>query len=122
MMRNLAKSMFRFTWAMGILGVDQMSSLVSRDRNWNQSTHSLDAVSHAASSQLGETLKKVYDAGDHLQEGVIESVSSLAGASASNPRQAMNESWEKLDRTWSTVRSDLGGKSGGENQGSGGGR
>lgn len=107
MMRNLAKSMFRFTWAMGILGVDQVTQLVSRDRDWRRSTHSLDAVSHAASSQLGGTLKKVYDAGDHLQEGMIESVSSLAGASASDPRKAMNESWEKLDRTWSTVRSDL---------------
>ena len=114
MMRNLAKSMFRLTWAMGILGVDQMTSLMSRDRDWKQSTHSLDAVSHAASSQLGGTLKKVYDAGDHLQEGVIESVSSLANASASDPRKAMNESWEKLDRTWSTVRSDLGSKTGGE--------
>ena len=110
-MRNLAKSMFRFTWAMGILGVDQMTSMISPDRDWKRSTHSLDTVSRAASNQLSDPLRKVYDAGDHLQEGVIESVSTLANASASDPRKAMNESWEKLDRTWSTVRSDLGGRS-----------
>lgn len=101
MMRDLAKSMFRLGWAVGILGVDQVAGLVSRDRDLRDSSHSLDTVSRAASSQLGGTMKKVYDAGEHLQAGMIETVTGMADTSARRATGDAGTSWNRLDRTHS---------------------
>jgi len=107
MMKDLAKSMFRFSWAMGVLGVDQAAQLLGQGRDLKKTGETLDAVSDAASSSLGDDWKQVYEAGEHFQSGMIDTVSRVAKDSWSNPGKAMNHAWEDLDRSFSDLRSDL---------------
>lgn len=106
-MRELAKSMFRFSWAMGMLGVDQATQMVSSKDGWRNSSESLDAVSDAASDQLGDTMKGYYKAGEHLGDGLAETASKAVSSDWTQPGKAMNATWESLDRTWSDLRADL---------------
>lgn len=78
--RDLAKSMIRFSWATGLLGASQMTSLLSPGRRPSADRQggrvrraatgkggSLDAVTWAAQGQLGELLQAAFQAGDDLQ-------------------------------------------------------
>lgn len=80
-MRDLAKSMIRFSWATGMLGASELTSLVSpggrpsADRQGGRARRApggkgggLDAVTWAAQGQLGELLQAAFQAGDDLQE------------------------------------------------------
>ena len=107
MMKNLAKSMFRFSWAMGVMGVDQAVQLLGPNRDLKKTGETLDAVSDAATSSLDDDWKQVYEAGEHFQSGMIDTVSRVAKDSWSNPGKAMNNAWEDLDRSFSDLRSDL---------------
>ncbi len=109
-MKDLAKSMFRFSWAMGTMGVDQATQLIGRHRDLRKTGETLDAVSDAASARLSKDWKHVYEAGEHFQSGMIDTMSRMAKDSWSNPGQAMNNAWEDLDRSFSDLRSDLGQK------------
>ncbi|MEM1203388.1 MAG: hypothetical protein AAGN66_09195 [Acidobacteriota bacterium] len=107
MLREFTKSMFRFSWAMGMLGVEQASNMLQRQKGVERSAESLDAVSHAATRHLSETTHNVFRAGDHLQSGVVDSMSKVATGSWSQPGKVMNDAWETLDRTWTDIKSDL---------------
>lgn len=110
MMKDLAKSMFRFSWAMGALGVDQATQLLGGRRDLRKTGDTLDAVSDAATAHLSKDWKQVYQAGEHFQSGMIDTVSRMAKDSWSNPGKAMNNAWEDLDRSFSDLRTDLGQK------------
>ena len=74
-MRDLARSMMRFSWAMSVLGARQVANFLSPGEGWNRSADSLDAVSDAASKEMGETMKSYYKAGDRLQSGMVDTMS-----------------------------------------------
>ena len=80
-MRDLAKSMIRFSWATGLLGVAQVAGWArgsarvpskiggGRARRKGPTwTGGLDAVTWTAQGQLGELLGAAFHAGDDLQE------------------------------------------------------
>ena len=106
-MRDLARSMFRFSWAMSVLGARQMAHLLSPGEGWDRSADSLDAVSDAASKEMGDTLEGYYKAGDRLQSGMVDTVSRMVEGDWSEPGKVMNDTWDELDRTWSGVKDDL---------------
>lgn len=110
-MRDLARSMFRFSWAMSVLGARQVTNLLSPD-GWNRSADALDAVSDAASKEMGETMEGYYKAGDRLQSGLVDTVSRVAQGSWNEPGKVMNDTWEAVDRTWSGVKEELSASSG----------
>ena len=98
-MRDLARSMIRFSWAMSVLGARQAANLISpREGGWKRSTEAFDAVSHAAAEEMGETMKGLYQAGDRLQSGMVDTMSRMLRGSSENDR-VMNETWEALDRS-----------------------
>ncbi len=113
-MRDLARSMIRFSWAMSVLGARQAANLVTPRPGWDRSAESFDAVSDAAAKEMGETLKSFYQAGDRLQGGMVDSVSCLFRGTWSDPGKTMNETWESIDRLWSSKSEDLSQDSGGE--------
>ena len=106
-MRDLARSMIRFSWAMSMLGARQAANLVSPREGWDRSADTFDAVSHAATDQIGETMKSFYKAGDRLQSGMVDTMSRLLQGTWSDPGKAMNEVWEQVDRTWTGMKEDL---------------
>ena len=106
-MRDLARSMIRFSWAMSVLGARQAANLVTPRQGWERSTEAFDAVRHAAVEEMGETLKSFYRAGDRLQDGMVDTVSRLFSGDWSKPGKVMNETWEALDRSWTGAEDDL---------------
>ncbi|MEM7583180.1 MAG: hypothetical protein AAF560_07355 [Acidobacteriota bacterium] len=104
-MRDLARSMIRFSWAMSVLGAKQAANLVSPRDGWDRSAESFDVVSSAAIDQMGETMKGVYEAGDRFQSGMVDTMSRMfGGGSWDDPGKAMNETWESVERTWSGMK------------------
>ena len=108
-MRDLARSMIRFSWAMSVLGARQIGHLMSPKEGWDRSADSFDAVSHAAAGEMGDSMKDLYEAGDRFQSGMVDTVSRLFRGDWSDPGKPMNEAWESLDRTWTGMKQDLGG-------------
>lgn len=75
--RELVKSWMLSTWAAALLGVSQIAKMLGKsDSEWN----SLEAVTRAVESELGEEMRMVFQSGDQLQRGITSSVfSALAG-------------------------------------------
>ncbi len=106
-MRDLARSMIRFSWAMSVLGARQMANVLTPRQGWDRSAEALDAVSHAAAEEMGETMKSFYQAGDRLQSGMVDTAARLFRGGWSEPGKAMNETWEAVDRTWTGMKDDF---------------
>ncbi len=106
-MRDLARSMIRFSWAMSVLGARQAANLLAPRQGWDRSAEAFDAVSHAAAEEMGETMKSVYQAGDRLQSGMVDTVSRMFGGGWSEPGKVMNQAWESVDRTWTGVKDEF---------------
>lgn len=106
-MRDLARSMIRFSWAMSVLGARQAANMLAPGEGWERSTESLDAVSHAAADQMGETMKGLYEAGDRFQSGMVDTVSRVFRGDVSSASKTLNDSWEAVDRTWSGMKDNL---------------
>ncbi len=73
-MRDLAKSIVRFSMATSLLGVSQVANLVRSSRVPSTAAKygggqldRLDVVTWAAQGQLGEVLQAAFQVGDHLQ-------------------------------------------------------
>ncbi len=106
-MRDLARSMFRFSWAMSVLGARQAANLLNPGKGWDLSTEAFDAISDAAEKEMGESMKSFYQAGDRMQGGMVDTMSKVFDGNWSNPGKVMNQAWEQVDRTWTGVRDDL---------------
>lgn len=105
-MRDLAKSMLRCSLAVSVLGAREAASLLTGNREGSMRT--FDALSHAAEDQMGEAYSSFFRAGEHLQSGMLETMSELASGSWSDPAGALNrgmrQGWATLDRSWSSLR------------------
>jgi len=78
-MRELTKSVMRFSWAMPLFAVRQAASLATAG-DWmrpTQATAAFDAVSAAAEAQLGATLHRAFDLGDKVQRGAVDALFKL---------------------------------------------
>ena len=88
-MRKLVKSMFRFSWAMTLLGARTMVRMVTPRRPGEAEDAGLGAVAEAASDQLDGPLQSVYEAADQIQSQVVDRVfdaMSPAGSGSPAPR------------------------------------
>jgi hypothetical protein len=75
-MRDLTKSMTTFTWAMSVFGMQQMMNLAGlggRGQS-DQCANSFNHVSQAAADTLGSSLRSIYNAGDRLQSGMVDTL------------------------------------------------
>jgi lysophospholipase L1-like esterase len=80
-MRDLTKSMIRFSWAMSLYGMDRMREVVEappeaedsgqRSRE-GRGADSLDSLSEATGERLRERTRRVYEAGDRLQAEMVD--------------------------------------------------
>ena len=73
-MRELAKSFNSFSWAVSLLGAQQVLNLVRRPLGGAQSPSPSDLgpVTRVAEGQLGSTLKNAFEAGEQLQRSAID--------------------------------------------------
>ncbi len=106
-MRDLARSMIRFSWAMSVLGARQAANLFTPRQGWDRSAEAFDSVSHAAEKEMGETLKSFYRAGDRLQSGMVDTASRMFRGKWTEPGKVMNETWEAVDHTWTGMKDEF---------------
>jgi hypothetical protein len=74
-MRDFTKSMFSFSWALSLFGVQQMANMMmaqAPDRSRSKATEAFDCVTRATEEQLGDTLKETFKAADKLQRGMVD--------------------------------------------------
>jgi len=77
-MRRLIESLARFSWAMPVLGAQQLARAARPSRAARQNTSAaFDALSLAVYNELGPTLHSLYEVGDRLQRGALGAVFSL---------------------------------------------
>jgi len=72
-MRELTKSMLSFSWAVPFYGMRQAIHL-ALPQEWNKATNSFNAVTAAATDELGEAFQSVFDAGDRLQRSMVDTM------------------------------------------------
>lgn len=81
-MRELTRSMIRFSWVMPLLGMDQVVSLVIPGKGrgaLDSATATLDALAEVASQQMGPRLRELYEQGDELQRRVVHGMFGMLG-------------------------------------------
>jgi haloalkane dehalogenase len=67
-MRNLTKTMFRFSWSMSLFGLQQFANLLIPGR----AARAFDNASRSMAGELGEPLRTAFRAGDALQSGMVD--------------------------------------------------
>lgn len=82
-MRELTKSMLRFSWALPLFGIRQMSYLaLPTDVNVAKATQAFEALTDAARRELGQALADLYKTGDQLQTELVDAMTGAGGAPA----------------------------------------
>ena len=84
-MRELTKSIFSFSWAMSLFGLQQTTSLASPQK----AAESFDSVTEATEGQLTDLLKTTFKAGDKMQRSVVDMTLGMFTGEGLNPNQWM---------------------------------
>lgn len=81
-MRELLKSMFRFSWGMSLFGMRQMATMLEGREGGERAGESFDEVAKAAETELGEGLGELYRRGDRLQRRAMDATLGRSGRPA----------------------------------------
>src|SRR5262245_48816955 len=81
-MRELAKSILSFSWAMSLFGVQQTANALSP----RKATKAFQNVTEASENELSDLLKSTFDAGEKLQKGGVDLTVGLFTGEALDPR------------------------------------
>jgi hypothetical protein len=76
-MTDLAKSMFRFSWALSLFGASQAMDLLTGGRSESGAVADLEAVRYAAEEQMDGSVRSLFNAGDRVQRGMVDLAASL---------------------------------------------
>lgn len=84
-MRDFIKSTLRFSWAMSLLGAQQLENVVADPTQGTARV--FDPVTKALAGELGGTMRSVFKAGDHVQRRVVDTLFGMnaPGHSQSQP-------------------------------------
>jgi hypothetical protein len=100
-MRELAKSMVGLSWAVGLLGVQQLNKMMGAVAEPPQVTAAqFDEISRVAQQHLSDSFAHQFEAGDQWQRRVIDALFDAASmrnfdprsiAASMDPRPLMND-------------------------------
>jgi hypothetical protein len=109
-MRELAKSLNRFGWAMTVLGAQQAFGLLRRtdpDADRLSPEADLDAMSGAAERRLRGYFLRTFQAGDQVQRSAVDLAFGVATLEALDPGRAVSLSADLLGRSTAALRALL---------------
>src|ERR1700716_3430626 len=84
-MREFTKSIFSFSWAMSLFGVQQTTNLLSPAK----AARAFDSVTEATTGQFTDALKTTFSAGDKLQRSALDLTLSMFSGEALSPNKWM---------------------------------
>jgi hypothetical protein len=82
-MRELTKSIFSFSWAMSLFGIQQSTNLASPEK----AAKALNSVTGATEDQLTDLLKTTFKAGDKLQRSAVDLTLGMVTGESLNPNK-----------------------------------
>jgi anion-transporting ArsA/GET3 family ATPase len=110
-MRDLTKSFFSFSWTMSLLGLEQLTNLLSEERSGNRRERmakAFDAVTEATVDQLGERTSSLYESGDKLQRETIDLMFDLSRPEELKPRNVVDRAADLVESTADALRDAVG--------------
>jgi hypothetical protein len=84
-MREFTKSVFSFSWAMSLFGIQQTTNLMSPAN----AAKAFNSVTGATEAQLTDALKTTFNAGDKLQRNAVDMTLGVMSGEALNPNKWM---------------------------------
>jgi len=82
-MRELTKSLFSFSWAMSLFGIQQTANLMSPEKV----AKAFDSVSDAAREQFTDAVKTAFNAGDKLQRSALDLTMGMMTRDGASPNK-----------------------------------
>ena len=110
-MRDLTKSFFSFSWTMSLLGLEQLTNLLSEDRSGNRRERmakAFDAVTDATVEQLGSRTSSLYESGDKLQRETIDLMFDLSRPEELKPKKVVDRAADLVESTADAMRDAVG--------------
>lgn len=118
-MRELTKSLLRFSTVMPVFGARQMLQLLtsgSSEQGRQQTSAAFDAVTSAAQANLDEGLRATFEAGDRLQQTGLDLMTAMISADAQGTMrhagEMVQQSGEVVTQMLSLVTVRSGGQAG----------
>lgn len=88
-MMDLAKSMFRFSWALSLFGARQAVDLMTgRSRG---TAADFEAVRYAAQGQMDGPFRSLFEAGDRVQRGMVDLAADVLGGTTRTRKESREE-------------------------------
>ena len=97
-MRDFTKSVMRYTWAMSLFGVQQVTKFVSsagQNQQPHQATKSFNKVGDAAGTELEESMKNLFESGDKMQQEATDLMFSVFSPGVMNAG-SINQTLSKM--------------------------
>lgn len=110
-MRDLTKSFFSFSWTMSLLGLEQLTNLLSEERSGNRRERmakAFDAVTKATVEQLGTRTSKLYESGDKLQRETVDLMFDLSRPEELKPKKVLDRAADLVESTADAMRDAVG--------------
>ncbi len=84
-MREFTKSIFSFSWAMSLFGIQQTTNLMSPEK----AAKAFNSVTEATEAQLTDVMRTTFSAGDKLQRSAVDMTLGMFTGEALNPNKWM---------------------------------
>ena len=110
-MRDLTKSFFSFSWTMSLLGLEQLTNLLSEERSGDRRERmakAFDAVTEATVEQLGERTSSLYESGNKLQRETVDLMFDLSRPEELKPRRVVDRAADLVESTAEAMRDAAG--------------
>lgn len=106
-MRETAKSMLRFSWALSVFGLEQVAKLLRESDSGHRGERireAFDTLSAATGEQLGGRTRNLYDAGDKLQAESVDLLFDMVRPGNWNPDKVMDRAADFAERSAEALR------------------
>jgi hypothetical protein len=98
-MREFTKSVFSFSWALSLFGIQQTLNLMTPSK----AAKALNNVTEATKGEMGETLKATFRAGDNLQRELVDLALGFSTGQSLNPSRWMRMTSDVMKQTAEVV-------------------
>ncbi len=104
-MREVAKSVVAFSWAVSLFSAQQVAKLLSPTLDRQEATaEEFDEVSRAVQSHLSDPVARQFRAGDEWQRRLIDSLFDAATMKSLDPRPLVRDGADFLQQSVDTIR------------------
>ena len=106
-MRDLTKSFFSFSWTISLLGLEQLTNMLSEERSSNRRERmakAFDAVTEATVEQFGKRTKSLYESGDKLQRETVDLMFDMSRPEELKPSKVIDRTADLVEDAADALR------------------